>query len=206
MKGNAILAQKQPVWWAGFVPQVLDSLRSQGAEELECLGVKADPETLALGCYGSHELQNFWLHVCPGWNWAKILLTLEDLGVWTFAAGNPRTFWVTGPCECIQWLFAELGAWKSLCVGPHRILEVEVTNPAWKAGFHCNFVFELPSWNILPEIIWNCFKRKQFRSSVKLCKFLDVLLLETLICGRRTFEVSCNDSRSLISTLALDLP
>ncbi|KAJ7405148.1 angiopoietin-1-like protein [Willisornis vidua] len=36
--------------------QVLDSLKSQGAEELECLGVKVDPKTLALGCYGSQEL------------------------------------------------------------------------------------------------------------------------------------------------------
>jgi len=70
---------------------------------------------------------------------------LEDLGVWTFAAGYLRTFQVTGPCELIQWLFAELGAWKCLCAGPHRSLEVEVTNPDWKAGFHCNFVFELPS-------------------------------------------------------------
>lgn len=29
MKGNAILAQKQPVWRPGFVLQVLDSLRSE---------------------------------------------------------------------------------------------------------------------------------------------------------------------------------
>lgn len=114
MKGNAILAEKQPVWWAGFVPQILDSLRSQGAEELECLGVKPDPKTLALGCYSSHELWNSWLYVCPVWNWAKSLQTLEDLGVWTSAAGNPRTFWVTDPCESPQWLFVEVRAWKHL--------------------------------------------------------------------------------------------
>lgn len=120
--------------------------------------------------------------VCPGWNWAKTLLTLEDLGVWIFAAGSPRTFWVTGPCKSIQWLSAELGAWKCLWVGPHRSLKAKVTNHAWKEGFHWSFIFELLSWNILTMIIWNCFKEKQFWSSVKLvswkdlCKFLDVLL------------------------------
>lgn len=212
MKGNAILAQKQPVWWTGYVPRTLDSLRSQCVEELECLGVKADPESLALRRYGSHELRNSWLHVCPGWNWAKSLLTLEDLGVWTFAAGNPRTFWVTGPCESFQWLFAELGAWKYLCAGPHRRLEVGVTNPAWKVVFHCKFAFELLFWNIPTKIICNWFKGKEFWSSVKhvslkgRCKCLDVLLLETLIHERRVFEVSCNGSRSLISTLAPNLP